>query len=48
MESLYGKFGFRAIPYELMPRYFQRISNIFRIVDVVRRSREELLVMKME
>jgi hypothetical protein len=31
-----------------MPRYFQRISNIFLIADVVRRSGEELLVMKME
>ncbi|MEI2804061.1 MAG: hypothetical protein V9E84_10725 [Trichococcus flocculiformis] len=48
MNDLYGKFGFRAIPYEMMPRYFQRISNIFRIADVVRRSGEELLVMKME
>ncbi len=48
MNNLYGKFGFRAIPYEMMPRYFQRISNIFRIADVVRRSGEELLVMKME
>ena len=48
MEGLYGRFGFKAIPYEMMPRYFQRISNIFRIADVVRRSGEELLVMKME
>ncbi|MBI5963891.1 MAG: GNAT family N-acetyltransferase [Chloroflexi bacterium] len=48
MNDLYIKFGFKAIPYEMMPRYFQRISNIFRIVDVVRRSGEELLVMKME
>jgi N-acetylglutamate synthase-like GNAT family acetyltransferase len=48
MENFYVKFGFRAIPYELMPKYFQRISNIFRIADVLRRSGEELLVMKME
>jgi N-acetylglutamate synthase-like GNAT family acetyltransferase len=48
MEDFYVKFGFRAIPYEMMPRYFQRISNIFRIADVVRRSGEELRVMKME
>ncbi len=48
MNDLYVKFGFKAIPYQMMPRYFQRISNIFRIADVVRRSGEELLVMKME
>jgi N-acetylglutamate synthase-like GNAT family acetyltransferase len=48
MENFYVKFGFRAIPYELMPKYFQRISNVFRIADVLRRSGEELLVMKME
>ena len=48
MESLYLKFGFKPIPYEVMPRYFQRISNIFRVADVLRRSGEELLVMKME
>jgi hypothetical protein len=48
MENFYVKFGFRTIPYELMPKYFQRISNLFRIADVLRRSGEELLVMKME
>ncbi|MBK7456278.1 MAG: GNAT family N-acetyltransferase [Anaerolineales bacterium] len=48
MEGLYIKFGFKAIPYEAMPRYFQRISNVFRIADVIRHSGEELLVMKME
>ncbi|MCX6059389.1 MAG: GNAT family N-acetyltransferase [Chloroflexi bacterium] len=48
MENFYIKFGFKTIPYGSMPRYFQRISNIFRIADVVRRSGEELLVMKME
>lgn len=48
MRDLYGKFGFKAIPYEEMPRYFQRIAAVFRIADVVRRGGEELLVMKME
>jgi N-acetylglutamate synthase-like GNAT family acetyltransferase len=48
MGNLYLKFGFKAISYDMMPKYFQRISNIFRIADVVRRSGEELLVMKME
>ncbi len=48
MENFYIKFGFASIPYEAMPRYFQRISNIFRVADVVRRSGQELRVMKME
>jgi N-acetylglutamate synthase-like GNAT family acetyltransferase len=48
MEDFYVKFGFSAVPYEKMPRYFQRISNVFRIADIVRHSGEELLVMKME
>lgn len=48
MENFYIKFGFNSIPYESMPRYFQRISNIFRVADVVRRSGQELRVMKME
>ena len=48
MEDFYVKFGFSTVPYEKMPRYFQRISNVFRIADIVRHSGEELLVMKME
>ena len=48
MEGLYVKFGFEVVPYESMPRYFQRISNIFRIADIVRHSGEELSVMKLE
>ena len=48
MEGLYEKFGFEVVPYESMPRYFQRITNIFRIADVVRHSGEELSVMKKE
>ena len=48
MKDFYVKFGFSTVPYEKMPRYFQRISNVFRIADIVRHSGEELLVMKME
>ena len=48
MENFYIKFGFKAIPYSMMPRYFRRISNIFHIADFVRHSGEELRVMKME
>jgi len=28
LEPFYERFGFRAIPYEEMPRYFQRISKL--------------------
>ena len=48
MGGLYGKFGFKAISYEEMPRYFQRIAKLFHLADVVRHGGEELLVMKME
>lgn len=48
MKDFYVKFGFSTVPYENMPRYFQRISSVFRIADIVRHSGEELLVMKME
>ncbi len=45
---MYEKFEFKSIPYEQMPRYFQRIQKVFDIADVFRRTGEELLVMKLE
>jgi len=45
---MYEKFGFKSIPYEKMPRYFQRIQKVFDIADVFRQTGEELLVMKLE
>ncbi|MEK6751524.1 MAG: GNAT family N-acetyltransferase [Chloroflexota bacterium] len=45
---MYEKFGFCAIDYMQMPRYFQRIQKIFHVADVIRRTGEELLVMKLE
>jgi N-acetylglutamate synthase-like GNAT family acetyltransferase len=35
LEPLYEKFGFRAIIYEEMPRYFQRISKLAGWVETV-------------
>jgi len=50
LEPLYEKFGFRAIPYEEMPRYFQRISKLAGWVETVARFGEGdgLSVMKLQ
>lgn len=45
---MYEKFGFRSIEYSQMPRYFQRMRKLFDVADVIRRTGEELLVMKLE
>ena len=45
---MYEKFEFKSIPYEQMPRYFQRIKKIFNIADVFRKTGEDLLVMMLE
>jgi N-acetylglutamate synthase-like GNAT family acetyltransferase len=46
--SLYEKFGFRAIKYAEMPRYFQRISRLAGLVTTLARRDEGLLVMKLQ
>ena len=46
--SLYEKFGFRAIPYDEMPRYFQRISKVAGLVTSLARREERLLIMKLQ
>ena len=45
---LYEKFGFQAIPYEEMPRYFQRISRVAGLVTSLARREERLLIMKLQ
>ncbi len=45
---MYEKFGFKSISAEQMPRYFQRMHNLFNIADVFRKTGEQLLVMKLE
>jgi N-acetylglutamate synthase-like GNAT family acetyltransferase len=44
---MYEKFGFAAIEYAEMPRYFQRIKKLFDVAKIVRHG-EDLLVMKLE
>jgi N-acetylglutamate synthase-like GNAT family acetyltransferase len=45
---MYEKFGFQVIDNSQMPRYFSRIKKLFDITDVLRKSEEDLLVMKLE
>ena len=46
--SLYEKFGFPAIPYDEMPRYFQRTSKVAGLVTSLARREERLLIMKLQ
>jgi N-acetylglutamate synthase-like GNAT family acetyltransferase len=48
LGSFYEKFGFRAIEYEEMPRYFQRISKLAGLVFVLASRDQRLLVMKLQ
>ena len=48
LGSLYKKFGFRPIPYEEMPRYFQRISKLAGLVTTLAQREERLLIMKLQ
>lgn len=50
LEPFYEKFGFRAIGYEEMPRYYQRISKLLGLASAVARLPEEdrLSVMKLQ
>lgn len=46
--SLYEKFGFQAIEYDEMPRYFQRMSTLAGLMTTLARREERLLVMKLQ
>jgi N-acetylglutamate synthase-like GNAT family acetyltransferase len=45
---LYEKFGFREIPLDEMPRYFQRFSRLAGLAGMLARRDERLLVMKLQ
>jgi len=45
---LYEKFGFHAIQYDEMPRYFQRISKLAGLVTTLAQREERLLIMKLQ
>src|SRR5688572_32288073 len=48
LGSLYEKFGFQAISYDDMPRYFQRISKLAGLATTLARREERLLIMKLQ
>lgn len=48
LGPFYEKFGFRALSYDEMPRYFQRISKLAGLVTALARREEGLLVMKLQ
>jgi len=48
LGRLYEKFGFRPVPYEEMPRYFQRISKLAGLVTTLAQREERLLIMKLQ
>ena len=48
MGPFYEKFSFRTIPYEEMPRYFQRISKLAGLITTLAQREQLLLVMKLQ
>lgn len=48
LGRFYNRFGFVAIPYPEMPRYFQRLSRLAGLVSKLSSRRESLLVMKLQ
>ena len=50
LEPLYEKFGFHVIPYEEMPRFYQRISKLVGFIEAVGKFSEGdgLSVMKLK
>ena len=48
LGPLYEKFGFKAVDYAEMPRYFQRISKLAGLVFLLANQGEHLLVMKLQ
>lgn len=45
---MYEKFGFNLVADLHMPKYFQRIKKLFDVAKVLRRTDEDLWVMKLE
>ncbi len=45
---LYEKFGFHEIPYDKMPRYFQRISKLAGLAKALSHADDRVLIMKLQ
>jgi N-acetylglutamate synthase-like GNAT family acetyltransferase len=48
LGPFYEKFGFRALSYEEMPRYFRRIANLAGLLTSLAQRQQRLLVMKLQ
>ena len=48
LGPFYEKFGFQAIAYKEMPRYFQRMSKLAGLATTLARKEERLLIMKLK
>ncbi|MBN2117840.1 MAG: GNAT family N-acetyltransferase [Anaerolineales bacterium] len=48
LGPFYEKFGFQAISYQEMPRYFQRMSRLAGLITTLARREERLLIMKLK
>lgn len=48
LGPLYEKFGFHAITYDEMPRYFQRLSKLAGLITTLAQRAERLLIMKLQ
>ena len=48
LGPLYEKFCFRALEYDKMPKYFQRVSRLTSVIEILRKEGETLLLMMRE
>ncbi len=46
LGPMYEKFGYRSVPPDEMPRYFQRIMRMLGLLERVRSDGESVLIMK--
>ncbi len=46
LGPLYEKFGFRELEFDEMPKYFQRVSRLTSVLEILRKEGETLLVMR--
>lgn len=48
MGPFYEKFGFRSLEYNVLPKYFRRLSNVAGFVNALHVMNEKLLVMQLD
>jgi N-acetylglutamate synthase-like GNAT family acetyltransferase len=48
LGPFYRKFGFQTLTFTEMPLYFQRISRLTSVIELLRKEGETLMVMKRE